>query len=97
MVADQHLIRQRTSIQTKPYNHGSNVALETTPRTGQYGRSNRKGEAAGWIKGFKHPKGVLGDVQLQTKPCNHGSNLDLEITPQTGQYGRSNRKGEAAG
>ena len=43
MVADQHLTRQRTSINTKPCNHSSNVALEITPQTGQIAYSNRNG------------------------------------------------------
>ena len=28
-----------------------------------------KGEATGWIKGIKHPKGALAEVDLQTEPC----------------------------
>ena len=93
MVANQHLTRQRASVQTKPCNHGSNLALEITPKTGQYGRSKTKGEATGQIKGFMCPKGALGEVQLKTEPCNHGSNLALEITPWTGQIPCSNRNG----
>ena len=79
MVANQCMTRQRTSIQAKPCNHGSNLALDITPWTGQYGRSNRKGEATGWVEGFKHPEGALGEVQLQTKPRNHGLILALKI------------------
>ena len=48
-------------LQTEPCNQG----LSLPQWTRQDGRSNRKGEAVGQIKGFKGPKGGLGEVQLQ--------------------------------